>query len=229
MSTAASAALQDVDIVSTILECFAILTRGFCTAFVLPGSVCSVWRLALKMASEHTCSWSEHEWLVTGLSKLAIEGVQLKPTRTGGCYDWALRVLPRSVAKKRQPCPLVITYPQSSIVTAAFTTATATPCHRRHACKNMYTHAHNQEQHHHNHNDVCTLSPPPPWARRLPRADALDEITFVLGALPAVPDPDELPKGWSRRTECEMTLHHVDAAFSRRKFFRHRFSADLFE
>ena len=56
--------------------------------------------------------------------------------------------------------------------------------------------------------------------------DEAQRLVEVLGVYLQVPSPLECADGWARRTEAEMTLHHAtDPKASRRRYFRHRFTA----
>ena len=56
--------------------------------------------------------------------------------------------------------------------------------------------------------------------------DEPQRLVEVLGVYLQVPSPLEHADGWARRTEAEMTLHHAtDPKASRRRYFRHRFTA----
>ena len=61
---------------------------------------------------------------------------------------------------------------------------------------------------------------------QLQEDDEAQRLVEVLGVYLQVPSPLECADGWARRTEAEMTLHHAtDPKASRRRYFRHRFTA----
>lgn len=212
MEPLAALTLLDLDLLQVVLLHHAKATRGWCHELASVAEVCTVWRGVLStLHTAYVEAWHEYTWKIPKFSQLRKEmgpdeGLPFAPSASSGPYDWQIWVVPRArrAAPDNLPACPVVEFDEGLQLWVVEVIG-------------VYL-------------KVPTASGPMeidkdssaagggllPGGSQLPIED--DELAPLSAT--------QAGSSWARRTECELTLRHpTKPTHSRRRYFRHRFSA----